>query len=81
MRKLIGKIVSVSFLDHAVKERGAHSGKPALQFTVYGKVKSVSKKVLIIKTWELNTDDKDILHNEEHAEILISTILLIKELA
>jgi hypothetical protein len=72
-----GKICEIEFLDHSIEVNSKHH-KP-MKIKVWGKVKSLTKKVVVIYQWQLMTGDADTRReNNEVCKILLSTIVKIR---
>lgn len=78
LNSLRGKLIEVEFLDHALEGPGEKNDE-LMTFKVWGKVQSLTEKVLIVKTWELqNGDQHTKKKNNEIAKILVPSIINIR---
>lgn len=66
MKKYLGKIIKVTFLDHAM------GCQDPVQCICVGQVTKVTKDALTLRFWEVEPGAGD--HNNEYLVILISTI-------
>lgn len=73
-----GKLVELTFLDHCIQGKGEKL-KGTMKFKIWGRVERMSKEVIVIRQWELQTGSKDMKkNNNEIATILRSAIIDIK---
>jgi hypothetical protein len=73
-KKLIGKLVKVAFMDHAI------GTKSSILCTAIGQVVKVDKRDIVLRYWHCTDDSMDNDHNNEHIVIVKSTVLEIKVL-
>jgi hypothetical protein len=74
VKKLVGHLVEVEFLDHVLQGPGSKL-KGVVRFKVWGRVQSISSEVIVVKTWELQGGTRSMkTHNNEIAKILMSTV-------
>lgn len=72
-KDLIGKLVTIQFLDHT-----AYTKEPCI-CRVAGWVTNIEEKHVVLAWWDLMFDDEeDTENNREHCSIILSTILEVK---
>lgn len=77
-----GQLVQVAFNDHSILHKGTKEKNSATtEFVVWGRVKSVTQKQLVLEQWALTNGTKeDKAENNVLAKVLRSTIISVKRL-
>jgi hypothetical protein len=79
MRGFKGKLVQVEFWDHCIEPKGEKTLGATMRFKVWGRVEKLTKKEIVLRTWELQNGNKETRnHNSERSRILLSTVIDIR---